>query len=205
MRSSFCFTFALLLASCGGTETDNPLVDFKRTGCKNGSDTALTFASDTEPLPDDIAHDGLYCFEYDYDEDQKQLDVRVFNYPSACGSVFAGARATSREGWLTLSLERSSCMVARCGACVYDLSFQVADFELLDGHMVELAEVGCEGTPAAREPQSWLLEAGAQRQSGTRAFCRTIGEPAVCEGDDDCRAGLEQCGGSGTCEPLLPF
>lgn len=209
MRSSICFTFtALLLASCGGTETDNPLADFKRTGCKNHSETALTLAADTassEPLPADTAHDGLYCFEYDYDEGEKLLDVHVYNYPSGCGSSFTGASATSREGWLTLSVQRSSCTVARCGSCLFDFSFQVADFELLGGHMVELVETGCEGTPAEQEPESWILEAGAQLESGTRAFCRTIGEPAACEADDDCRADLEQCGDSGTCEPRLPF
>lgn len=209
MRYSTCFTItALLLASCEGTETDNPLVDFERSGCKNHGDTALTFASDraaSEPLGTDTAHDGLYCLEYDYDEEQKLLDVQVFNYPSACGSGFTGASATSREGWLTLSVQRSSCMVARCGSCLFDFSFQVADFELLGGHMVELAETGCEGTSQEQEPERWILEAGAQLESGTRTFCRTFAEPAACDSDDDCRAGLEKCGGSGTCEPLLSF
>jgi hypothetical protein len=194
---------ALCASACVGTETDNPLADFKRTGCKNHGETALTFADDShaaDPLADSSAYDGLYCFDYAFEEEARTIQINVYNYPSACGRVFSAATAQVREGHLTLALEPESCVVARCGSCNYDLAFTVTDFELRSTHTIEVVETVC---PTPRETiVSFATSEQDEPESGT--LCRTIGEPSACASDGDCKSELEHCVAD-TCQPRLTF
>jgi len=206
-NSTWLAMSALALAACTGTETDNPLVDFEHSGCKNhDTATALTFAADLgdagSPLGDTSDYDGLFCFTYLVDDEGRGARIDVVNYMSPCGSDFTDATASFEGGTMKLALQRNGCTVARCGACFYDLWFDLKGPTASTELDVELSETGCEGTPLEREPITLTLPVPDSRQ-GT--LCRAIHiEPVTCQIDDSCRSDLEHCV-DGVCEPRNPF
>jgi hypothetical protein len=174
MRYTSLTTAALLVfISCTGTETDNPLVDFNHSGCKNhGDDTALSasgVASQRHALDvDGGTDDGRYCFAWQVADDGT-LRIDVVNYPTACSVDFSSASASLGEGALALSIQRASCVVARCGGCVYDLAFDVRDVDHTRPLALELIERNCEGEPIDGAGKTLTLPIDAE-DSGERCF-----------------------------------
>jgi hypothetical protein len=164
MQSSTWLCLSVLaLAACGknGTETDNPLIDFDQSACKQqGLETALVLPGDAG-LPEV----GDFCAAYGVDESGQRGRLQISNYPSACGSEFAHATASLEDGTLELVLHRDDCTVARCGSCAYDLDFVVQDPPPRAGLRVELREAGCEGTPLERAPVVLTLPTDANAGS----------------------------------------
>ena len=97
MKRIILGVFFAAVASCtGGTETDNPatLAGFTSSACKTKAaapaQQALVLESDAE---------GLQCVEW-AKSSAGELDVRLLNFPEACGDEYLGTAATAADGTL---------------------------------------------------------------------------------------------------------
>jgi hypothetical protein len=71
------------------------------------------------------AYDGLQCVEWEK-KDERTLIVRLLNVDSVCGAVWEGDVHVDSDGAATLVANNPSCKVARCGSCLYDLSYELS-------------------------------------------------------------------------------
>lgn len=144
-----CF---LPLSSCtvepGGTDTGNPpLIDFDESGCKSHqyekelrSQSLETTSAFENPL-----YDGLTCFVWQRLE-AGSLRVQITNYADSCGADLSWTpEARVVDGELQLALMDTRCIVAGCGSCVYDLSYDVR-VDTTSDLAVSLEHEGCGAT-----------------------------------------------------------
>lgn len=130
----------VLVYSCSGTETQNPsnpLKSFKDGGCKkenalasaNGTNGGIATATQALVSTDYSAETtGLKCFAWEVVSDNR-LKIDLYNFEGACGADWKGKAAIEGDGGLKLSLVNPDCMIALCGTCMYDWSFDVVGVE----------------------------------------------------------------------------
>ena len=127
---------AVGMLRCNGTETDNPatnpLVPFEGSACKktpddNGDVPILrdggTIAQSRAALAL-LGDRGLMCWDWSFDE-QGTLTVRILNLLEGCGIEWGGGRARVDGSEVFLEGINPACSTAKCGNCIYDVSFEV--------------------------------------------------------------------------------
>lgn len=151
----------LFAYSCGGTETQNPadspaaLRSFKDSGCKketkalSGGETA----SATQALVStdyNAETTGLKCIAWEVLE-ANRVKVDLINWESACGPKFVGYASLKDIGALNLLLSNPGCLIARCGSCIYDWSFEVQGIDATKPLPLGVAIDVCPGDDAAEK------------------------------------------------------
>jgi hypothetical protein len=166
--------FALLsLAACTGTDTGNPpVIDFRNSACHDQSystnkDVILQSLEEGTLVPDP-RFKGLTCFVSELRADS--LHLLVSNYMAACGSEggWTPRVAERSDGGLDLILEDADCAVAKCGWCLYDLSFDLPR-EYATARSLHLYQQGCDGDPMEITTQLALTETEAAACAYTSA------------------------------------
>ena len=144
MKRIILGVFFAAVASCtGGTETDNPatLAGFTSSACKTKAaapaQQALVLESDAE---------GLQCVEWSKGA-AGELDVRLLNFPEACGDEYLGTAATAADGTLELAVHKTSCDVFRCGWCVFDFAYKLAGIDATRPLSIHLGAAVCATEP----------------------------------------------------------
>lgn len=126
----------LFAYSCAGTETQNPadrpaaLTSFLDSGCKKETKALsgggeVASASQALVSTDFSAETiGLKCVAWEVLDDSR-VKVDLINWESSCGPKFVGDASVKEDGSLDLLLSNPGCMIAHCGTCIYDWSFEV--------------------------------------------------------------------------------
>jgi len=129
-KKPFLCALALFLQMCttSGTETDNPLVDFDASECKEGEaltrpSTIMRTAAALALEPD--RYEGLYCVAWELAE-RGALKVDILNFSSGCHIAWEPGEISLTGDQLTLTARVGRCAVAGCGSCIYDLTFEVS-------------------------------------------------------------------------------
>lgn len=139
-----------------GTETGTPpVIDFHNSGCKGHASSGLTLQSLDDPARGSL-YDGLTCFVWQRTSDD-ELQIELTNYESSCGSESGWTPQVEQaaDGALELVLHDRDCSQARCGWCIYDLSFTVKHEAIAStDREVRLYQRGC----------------GEERRQGKRAY-----------------------------------
>jgi len=135
------------LASCTGTDTGNPpVIDFGNSGCKKSTSSALQSVDKAMPDP---RYEGLTCLAWQH-VDEQTVKIDLTNYEAGCEADkgWKPQAVVRDDGGLDIILQDDDCSQAKCGWCIYDLSFTVhVDKPLADGE-VRVYEAGCkEGAP----------------------------------------------------------
>jgi len=110
-----------LVAACGSDDassssSDGAFVSFAGSACKGGS-------ANGGALTAEEAYAGLQCVRWKT-LDGGKLKVDLLNFEGGCGAQWKG-QATELDGGLELRLVNPGCMLAACGSCIYDWSFEV--------------------------------------------------------------------------------
>jgi hypothetical protein len=197
------FFVAAISCAGGGTETDNPatLTAFTSSTCKTkppeAGQQALVRESDAE---------GLQCVEWGKDA-RGALAVRLLNFPEACGDDYQGTAALAGDGSLQLAVHKTSCEIFRCGWCVFDFAYSLANVDSTSPLAVHLGSAVCASEPTTFADEVTLpvdeqdsgvvcryLERNALEQYGRgRSACGERNMPCgTCDGTDTttCAAGL---------------
>jgi hypothetical protein len=130
----------LTALACNGTETQNPisggaLVSFGNSGCKKETLANAFQTLQNVPLTDagvlnygdEVA--GLKCFAWQT-TGADALRISLINFEEACGAEWVGSANVASDGVLTLGLNNPQCLIASCGWCIYDWSFEVKGVNL---------------------------------------------------------------------------
>ncbi|MBE7485891.1 MAG: hypothetical protein HS104_38705 [Polyangiaceae bacterium] len=189
---SFC-----LVAACGSDDSSSSssggsLVSFKGSACKKeGNSSALTAEE---------AYAGLQCVRWkSVDADTVKIDL--LNFEGACGAEWKG-QAKEVDGGLELRLANPGCLLAACGVCIYDWSFEVkakggADLP------VNIVTDPCPGeqtpeTLAATVPLGSAAEGELCRYADHGALGWQASSLGTCgKAYMPCRTGSDMCAGSG--------
>ncbi len=125
-----------LLWGCNGTETQNPasgkpLVAFGNSGCKKEvlASTSSKLSSfspvDAGPTAYEAEVEGLKCVAWEMSGTDR-VKINLINFEEACGAQWEGTAKLDDSGQLQLGLVNPQCLIALCGWCIYDWSFDVA-------------------------------------------------------------------------------
>ena len=118
------------LAACTGTDTGNPpVIGFGNSGCKKGTSSALQSVDKGTPDP---RYEGLTCLTWQH-VDQQTVQIDLTNYEAGC-EADKGWRPEAQlraDGGLDIVLRDDDCSQAKCGWCIYDLSFTVRSGEVV--------------------------------------------------------------------------
>lgn len=192
---------ALALCQCTGTETDNPIVDYRAGECNSSVDSALSVANGVARTSsalsiDDNAYRGLYCYAWEAREDGS-LAIDVINYLGGCGASYELADTRIEGNEISFGVQAAGCQLGSCDStCVYDLAFELHGVDIGAPVELQLREIACGDWDDELEPRLTLpLDT---EPSGI--ICRTMVYSA---GAPQCdRAHAPPCGGDyfGTCE-----
>jgi hypothetical protein len=145
-RAALC-GLALSLPMCAGTETDNPLVDFRSTECKHGQELSLAPKIARTIVAIDMeaeAYQGLFCYAWQVNE-SGTVTIDVINYESGCAIEWSPAETLVDYEHVELGIQNRSCAVAACGSCSYDLTFELAGLTRKTATDLRIIESDCEG------------------------------------------------------------
>lgn len=132
-----CARVGLLLttfSACGSgssdaqpsTETGLQSVQFASSACKK--DTAAKQLTAHRygllAIDSELGLDGLRCVAWQR-VGANEVKIDLYNFDGACGAAWAGDAAMTVHGTLELHIDNPACMVASCGKCLYDWSFDV--------------------------------------------------------------------------------
>lgn len=133
-------------SSTGGTETDNPaspIKDFSSSGCKSKDSTGNAGAL---VLVSEVA--GLECVEWEV-QASGELRVLLHNFSEACAEGYEGKAALTDDG-LDLSVNQTTCDVAKCFRCLYDFDYRLSGVPTDAPLELRLGWALCES-----EPTTW--------------------------------------------------
>ena len=180
MTERFGALLCLLLLcgpSCTGTETDNPVIDFERSGCNGDGGSALrlpgVMATRAALAVGSSDYAGLYCFAWEANGEGR-LRVDVFNMVGGCHIDWELAESRLDGGGLTLRVRNGECAVAGCGSCIYDLSFEVQGIDASAPLPLSLEQLDCDEEPS-RDATTLMLPIDERREG---VLCREGGWPA---------------------------
>lgn len=200
-------TLVLFAVACAGTETQNPanpLVSFNDSGCKkeNGSksvaawkrlgDEYATAAQAVVSTDYSAETSGLKCFAWEV-SDGGQVKIDLINFESSCGPKFVGDAKLDSSGVLQLSVTNPGCMVADCGSCIYDWSYEVAAIDTSKPLAVRMGIDVCPGRedieysttslPVNTQPSGILCKYASYGALGWQAAvlseCGQVGMPCL--------------------------
>lgn len=197
----------LIAYSCMGTETQNPsdpLRSFKDSGCKKERSSAVNATADTATASQSLVSTnysgetaGLKCIAWEILGDNR-TKIDLYNFEGACGAQWSGQAATGTDGELQLALVNPQCLIASCGWCIYDWSFEVEGLDVSKALSVGLGIDTCPGErdverfeatlPIDVETSGILCNYANFNALGWQAMalteCGTTGMP--CQGTDMC-------------------
>jgi hypothetical protein len=156
-------------AGCTGTETGNPpVIDFGNSGClaHGAVDKGVLLQSLDEPGP---SYAGLTCLSFEGAENQT-VRIDLHNYESGCSTDQGWVPHTELrdDGGLDIVLQDNDCSVAKCGWCIYDLSFTIRlDAPLPDGE-VRVYQQGCGDT--SRQEKRAVLALASQAEGAACSY-----------------------------------
>jgi hypothetical protein len=116
-------SLALVLSSCGSDDSESSqspsgaVVVFQSSACKKDETNAQALST-ADP------HAGLKCIRWQ-PLDGGKLRFELTNFEGACGAKWAG-KAIAGDAGLELWATNPSCLLAACGWCIYDWTFDVA-------------------------------------------------------------------------------
>lgn len=115
------------ILSCGGG--DNPggqARSFASSVCKKEqtAQSVTALSSNLLVIADETGLAGLRCVAWRR-VGASELKLDLYNFDSACGATWSGSAAWAADGSLALHIDNPSCMIAKCGKCLYDWSFDV--------------------------------------------------------------------------------
>lgn len=104
------------------------------------------------------SYDGFECLRWQRDGEHLLFDA--YNFEGGCHVNWRGDAERTGQGKLQLVLSNPSCILAGCGSCLYDASFDIdlATTPLDDSAKVPLIQAPCEGDRST--VGSWQLQAG---------------------------------------------
>jgi hypothetical protein len=203
--------FGLIAYACTGTETQNPsaaLKDFQDSGCKKETavkSTAAMRASDSLAAITKVfastnygtETSGLKCFAWER-TDENRLKIDLYNFEAACGAEWTANAVVDPNTGLNLTVSNPECLIARCGQCLYDWSFDVSGIDSKEALSIHLAIDTCPGKQDLKtystqlpihERSSGILCNYAEynalgMQSAALGECGTLGMP--CQGTAKC-------------------
>jgi hypothetical protein len=86
-----------------------------------------------------------------------EFKVDLYNYESACAATWAGDAVVAANGTLELHVDNPSCLVMKCGKCLYDWSFDVqAALPANQATPLSLAITTCNGQQQAAQRSASL-------------------------------------------------
>ncbi len=219
---------ALLLGACNGTESGNPSLEFSSTECKSGEPSAtpqgeraraprlraLGHGPQNESAFQDDRYDGLTCFVWER-LDAETVNIQVTNHADGCSENehWRPEAELTDDGKLDLRLENPSCSSAKCGWCIYDLSFTVKVPRTLESVEVRVFDDSCSSEGATVREQAHLALGQAERGEvcgyanphALRWRGCTSGAPGrflPCGAPDDCFGEGTHCAEGLTCVEL---
>ena len=100
---------------------------FASSACKKDkvAKSAMAHLYGLMVIDDQAGLDGLSCVAWRR-VSAGETKIDLYNFTSACGATWAGDAALAASGTLELHVDNPSCVIARCGKCLYDWSFDVA-------------------------------------------------------------------------------
>lgn len=206
MKHIVVLTFLASVVSCAGsgTETDNPaspLKDFSSSGCKNEP-----LSPGQQALERETDAEGLSCVEWARGT-ADTLDLRLYNFSELCGATYLGKAAFNAQGALEVSVHQDTCLVARCGSCLFDFHYRLQNVAGDAPLALRIGSAVCESQPTTFSDELSLpidtqergivcrrLERGAlDDYAGSQGLCGTTNMPCgpTCHGvaRDACEAG----------------
>ncbi len=192
---------SLLFVSCTGSDNQGSSVlrEFRDSGCKKerGLESASDTASITQALVSaDYSTEtmGLKCFAWE-SVAAGGLKIDLYNFEGPCGAEWTGEASLQDLGALALSLVNPDCLIASCGSCIYDWSFEVADFDTSQPLPVSVGIDTCPGEqeverleatlPVDTQQSGILCNYANHGALGWQAMslgeCGTLGMPCVSE------------------------
>ena len=103
-----------------------PSTAFASSACKKDlvAKSAMARIYSLMVIDDEAGLDGLRCVAWQR-VGADELKIDLYNFDSACGAAWSGDAAVAADGMLELHIDNPGCMVAHCGKCLYDWSFDV--------------------------------------------------------------------------------
>ena len=209
-------------AACASDNDADPGMDFSfaASDCKKEGyaamvkpPTAGAAYQTTLPTVEDLGI-GLQCVRW-HQTGSGRIAIDLYNFDGACGASYDGRPSVGDDGTLELTLVNAGCMVAGCGSCIYDWSFEIDGLDMTRDLPIEIALDTCPGqgeperettmVPLASQPEgiqcryasagalSWVGRCGALHMpcdavgmcSGPGGSAGSSGAP-LCEGDLVC-------------------
>jgi hypothetical protein len=111
-----------LLSACGADD-QSTIVSFGSSACKKETVNASRMAHIRSLLviDNEAGLEGLRCVAWQRTSTGVRLDL--YNFDGACGATWTGDGALAADGTLDLHVDNPSCIIAKCGSCLYDWSF----------------------------------------------------------------------------------
>ncbi len=220
------FAAAPSVWACGTSENEHTgnLVSFVGSPCKKEApadagtgiiEQALLTAVDGAALA------GLQCVAWER-AGTDGLKIDLVNFEGACGAQWRGSASVSADGSLALRLDNPQCLIASCGWCIYDWSFEVRGVGAASPLPVGISIDTCPGAQPLRTYQLELPVAGSPEgvlcryanysalgwQAQPTGTCGTLDLP--CEGTSMCSSTTERscdtglvCDTNGTAEQYI--
>jgi hypothetical protein len=133
---------------------------FSSSTCKKEKSTTLLAHMRTLKVIDNEAGlEGLRCVAWQR-VGATELKVDLFNFDAACGATWTGDAAVAADGTLNLHVDNPSCMIASCGKCLYDWSFD-ANVAVAAGAVVPVA-IAVDSCAASQVATTWSAAIGSE-------------------------------------------
>jgi hypothetical protein len=149
-----------LAVACNSEEladTSRNLVSFVGSPCKKETSVATPGSTQQALVTqvDERALAGLKCIAWEA-TGTDGLKVDLVNFEGACGAQWSGSATVDANGSLALRLNNPGCMVASCGSCIYDWSFEVRGVGSASALPVSIGIDTCPGQQALERYQATL-------------------------------------------------
>ena len=202
-------------SGAGGSTSGPALGAFHKSACKKESQTA----SAASPLSgaESASYEGLQCVRWSPIDGGFSVFLR--NFDGACGAEWEG-RVTALASATELRVVNPKCLLAKCGTCMYDFTFDVKMAAKAGGDAFDLVLDPCPGQqdaktvsvtlPLATEPSGELCRYASASALGWQAMslgtcgkaympCREAGMSGMCppaDGGASCDDGLTCAAGA---------
>ena len=152
------------------------MVDFDATNCKGGSALSLepAVARTQVALETPDAYARLFCWAWQVN-DSGTVTIDVINRNGGCGVEWSAYESRVEDNSVDLGIQNAACVVAGCGSCRYDFTFEVAGLSLDKPAEVRIVEAGCDGEP---DDVGSAVELPIDREP-EGAMCRMLGDGFV--------------------------
>jgi len=163
-----------------GDNDADALAGFNGSACKSHS-VKGSGRSTVALAPGNAELDGLQCISWTSQGNGSFL-FDLVNFPGACGAEWSG-KATTAPGVLDLLIENPDCLLADCGICTYDWSFDLKGISTSGALTLNITVDEC---PGHMDPKKETVTIAADRLS-KGILCRYLGFDAL--------AWISRCGG----------